>query len=67
MSTIEQSTVLVNFQVTADEALALAQFLKRATWHEHRGCAVNDDEAYDIRRACNEVRDALARAGFNPR
>lgn len=67
MSHVNQNTVAIAFEITVDEALALAQFLKRATWHEHRGCAVDDDEAYEIRHACNQVREALARAGFNPR
>lgn len=30
------------------ETLALAQFFKRLSWREVRGCAVNDDEAHLI-------------------
>ncbi len=31
------------------EALALAQLVKRLNWAEIRACAVNDEEAYQIK------------------
>jgi hypothetical protein len=67
MSRIDQTMVTISCELTVDEALALAQFMKRAGWREFRGCAVDEDEAYDIRHACDQVRDALALAGFAPR
>lgn len=36
------------------EALALAQFVKRLTWSDLRGCAVDDDEAYVIKDAVDK-------------
>jgi hypothetical protein len=49
------------------QAEALAQFVKRVGWSEMRGCAVDDDEAYEIRQAIEQVRQALANEGFSPR
>jgi hypothetical protein len=49
------------------EALALAQFVKRASWTEARRCAVDDDEARVIVRALENVRKALAEKGYAPR
>ncbi|EJL3751531.1 hypothetical protein NMH67_004377 [Escherichia coli] len=37
------------------EALALAQFVKRLTWSDLRGCAVDDDEAYVIKDAVDKL------------
>ncbi|GKL14532.1 hypothetical protein NUBL13797_50880 [Klebsiella pneumoniae] len=39
---------LDNLQLSKEEALALAQLVKRLTWTDMRGCAVDDDEAYTI-------------------
>jgi hypothetical protein len=49
------------------EALALAQFVKRVGWSEMRGCAVDDDEAREIRSAIEKLRESLADAGYAPR
>lgn len=59
----------VNFSVALsdDEALALAQFLKRVGWSEMRQNAVDEDEAYLIRAGLDQVRAALADVGFSPR
>jgi hypothetical protein len=47
--------------------LALAQFVKRLTWADMRGCAVDDAEAYEIRAAVGKLQNALALAGYAPR
>ena len=49
------------------EALALAQFVKRAYWNTWRDVAVDEDEAYLMRDAIDTLRKALAEAGFAPR
>ncbi|ECN1145814.1 hypothetical protein YS10_07120 [Salmonella enterica subsp. enterica serovar Infantis] len=49
------------------EALALAQFVKRLTWSDLRGCAVDDDEAYVIKDAVDKLQRAMAEEGFSPR
>lgn len=61
------STVKVQLELDEQNALALAQFLKRVGWSEWRGCAVSDDEAYQMKYACGELQKALADAGFSPR
>ena len=60
-------TVKLVAELSAYQAEALAQFLKRAGWSEFRTCAVDDDEAYAIRDAVDQVARALAEAGFAPR
>lgn len=47
------------------EALALAQFVKRLTWSDLRGCAVDDDEAYVIKDAVDKLQRAMAEEGFS--
>lgn len=54
-------------QVTDEELMALAQFVKRVGWQEMRGCAVDDDETYQIRSAVGKLQDALADKGYAPR
>jgi hypothetical protein len=60
---------MVRIEVELDDrqAEALAQFLKRVGWSEWRGNAVDDDEAAQMRSACERVRQALADAGHSPR
>lgn len=62
---IEQVTISVT--MSADHALALAQFVKRVGWSEMRQNAVNDDEAYQIRAVIGELQKALSEAGYAPR
>jgi len=64
-STPTQTTIRLN--LTEQEALDLAQFLKRVTWSEMRACAVDEAETYRIREAIRRVRDALADEGWSPR
>lgn len=60
-------TVNLNIELSESEAIALAQFVKRAGWHEFRGCAVDDEEAYLIRDAVYKAQNALAEIGYAPR
>jgi len=57
----------VRVQLDEEQALALAQFVKRVGWSEMRSCAVDDAEAYAIRSAVDALQRALAEAGFAPR
>lgn len=50
-----------------ETALALAQFVKRVGWSEMRICAVDDDEAREIRTGVYAVQKGLADEGFAPR
>ena len=58
--------MVVELELSEDEAWALAEFVKRVTWSEMRACAVDDDEAYMIRSAVLAVGEALASQGIAP-
>ncbi len=53
--------------LTDAEALAGAQFLKRAGFSEFRACAVDDDEAHLIKNAMIKLQKAFDLAGYSPR
>jgi len=59
--------VQLTFDLPADEALALAQFLKRVGLDDYRRLAVDPDEAWAMLGAGERVRKALADAGYAPR
>lgn len=59
-------TVVLNLE-SEDEAWALAQFVKRLCWSHMRECAVDDDEAREIRAAIYRLQSALTDAGYAPR
>lgn len=50
-----------------NEAMALAQFVKRLTWSEMRACAVSDDETYLMKDAISKLQKALSEGGYAPR
>lgn len=50
-----------------DEAVALAQFLKRVSLSDFRPLAYNLEEAYAMQAAAERLRTALAAAGIAPR
>ena len=54
----------LSLELDDKEALALAQFVKRLTWSDLRGCAVDDDEAYVIKDAVDKLQRAMAEEGF---
>lgn len=62
-----QKTVLISLELPENQAIALAQFIKRVGWSEMRGCAVNDNEAYEIKDAVCVLQNALAEKGYAPR
>jgi dissimilatory sulfite reductase (desulfoviridin) alpha/beta subunit len=59
--------VTVSMALTDDQALALAQFVKRVGWSEFRANAVDDNEAATIRSAVDALQKALVEAGYAPR
>lgn len=61
------TTVTVELELPDELAMALAQFVKRVTWSDFRNCAVDDEEAYQIRAAVDQVARALADKGYAPR
>lgn len=65
--TVENDGQQADAQLSHEEAMALAQLVKRLTWSDMRGCAVDDAETYAIRDAVGKLQDALGRAGYAPR
>lgn len=63
----EDHYVNVPLRLTKDEALALAQFVKRAGRDAARQHAGDQHEADAIFDSWIELRDALATVGFAPR
>lgn len=61
------NSVTVTLELTPQEALALAQFVKRVRWTEVRQNAIGDEEADLMMDAMREVAKALAEAGYSPR
>jgi hypothetical protein len=57
----------ITVELSQTEAMALAQFLKRAGFSDYRSKSTSDEEAYDIQAAAVQVREALAKAGVEPR
>lgn len=54
-------------ELTEDQALAYAQFLKRVCLSGYMGFAVDEDEAYRMVSAGEKIRVELASAGYLPR
>jgi len=50
-----------------DQALALAQFLKRVSFSDFKELATSLDQAYLMQEGALKIADALADNGFNPR
>lgn len=59
--------IKITVDLTDAEAMALAQFVKRAGWRDYRATASSDDEAYLMHDAGSKLRDALAEQGYAPR
>jgi hypothetical protein len=57
----------LDVSLAPDQALALAQFLKRVSFSQIRENAVDDDEAYLMRAALHQVRLSLGSEGYDPR
>ena len=60
-------TVRLVVELTDAQAWHLAQFLKRVGFADFRSNAQDNDEAYAMRDAADQVRVALADAGYAPR
>jgi len=59
--------ITITVELSRDEAWALAQFIKRATWDAFRTVAKDHDDACVMVDAANKVRKALDEAGVSPR
>lgn len=61
------ATVRLTVELSEEEALAYAQFLKRIGYSDYRSSASSESEAYLMRDAGYSIRKALAEEGFDPR
>ena len=59
--------IVITADLTPEQALAFAQFLKRACFANYQDHAVDRDEAYTMIDAGEVLRASLASAGFAPR
>ncbi|GCZ39466.1 TPA: hypothetical protein ACOEHN_003905 [Enterobacter kobei] len=57
----------LSLRLDENETMALAQFVKRLSWSDLRGCAVNDDEAWVMKSAIDKLQRALGEEGYAPR
>ncbi len=61
------NTIDLQVSLTLEQALALAQFLKRVGIDDYRTLAVDQDEAWHMLDAGERVRAALREVGIAPR
>ncbi len=66
-NTLTNEPVTITVELSSEEALAFAEFLKRAGFTDYRSNAFNDDEAYLMLWAGNKIQKALAERGIAPR
>ena len=59
-------TVQITVELTEQEALAYAQFLKRVGFYDYKQNAVDDNETYQMVYAGEKIRAALAEEGYSP-
>lgn len=57
----------ITLVLSADQAWAYAQFLKRVGLDDYRRLAVDQQEAYTMLAAGEIIREELRQAGFAPR
>jgi hypothetical protein len=65
--TSEPLTVAVTVSLSAQQAEAWAQFLKRVGYSDYRALAASEAETWAMLDAGNQIRQALATQGFAPR
>jgi len=56
--------VQISVELSEEQALALARFLKRVGWSEMRACSYDEAECYWVREALAAVRRELNEAGM---
>lgn len=56
----------LSLRLDENETMALAQFVKRVSWSDLRGCAVSD-EAWVMKSAVDKLQQALREEGYAPR
>lgn len=61
-----QEETVITVRLNNEQALVLAQFVKRLTWTKCQNKAVDEEEAYTIRAAVDILQQALQDAGYAP-
>lgn len=61
------ATITITVSLTANQAEAFAQFLKRVGLSNYAALAQGQQEAYAMLGAGEAIREELARAGYAPR
>ncbi len=56
----------LSLRLDENETMALAQFVKRLSWSDLRGCAVSDEEAWVMKSAVDKLQQALREEGYFP-
>ena len=64
---MNNETVIVTFELTKNEAWALAQFCKRTTHQDCAELSTSEEEAYTMMDGVNAVMRGLAESGIAPR
>lgn len=64
---LPNSAAIVQFELLDEEALALAQFVKRCGWTDWKQNASSEEEIYLMRAAFSKLERALANEGYAPR
>lgn len=59
--------IRISLELTADEAWAFAEFLKRAGHSDYLRFTRDSEEAFKMLSAAEKLRDGLAEAGIAPR
>ncbi len=62
-----EEPVTVRIELSAEQAWALAQLVKRIGWADCRSLAEDDEQTRQMIQATDRVRAALAAAGYAPR
>lgn len=64
---IPRHSIQLVAELSEQEALDYAQFLKRVGFSDYRNNAIDQDEAYRMLEAGEKIRSALSEAGYSPR
>lgn len=64
---IRRHSIQLVAELSEQEALDYAQFLKRVGFSDYRNNAIDQDEAYRMLASGEKIRAALAEAGYSPR
>lgn len=59
--------MIFDIEITEKQTVALSQILKRIGYSDIRVLSQDDDEAYNAQYALEQIRQSIAKHGYNPR